>query len=173
MVNTATDWLQPLPPAARLILCGDDSVQAAAATAIGLPFPLAACRAASAGEHSVLWLGPDERLLLAPAARLPELIATLSAALSGHAHSLVDVSQRQIAFEMRGPQATQLLNSQCPLDLALAAFPVGMCTRTVYAKAEIVLWRTAAETFHVEVWRSFADYVLTLLHAVARELSTP
>ena len=63
-----------------------------------------------------------------------------------------------------------LLNAGCPLDLDLAAFPVGMCTRTVLAKAEIVLWRTSAEVFHVEVWRSFASYVTEYLAEVAREL---
>ena len=45
-----------------------------------------------------------------------------------------------------------------------------MCTRTVFAKAEIVLWRTAADTFRVEVWRSFADYVVGMLHETAFEL---
>jgi sarcosine oxidase subunit gamma len=63
-----------------------------------------------------------------------------------------------------------LLNAGCPLDLDLAAFPVGMCTRTVLAKAEIVLWRTSAEVFHVEVWRSFASYVTEYLAEAAREL---
>jgi len=89
-----------------------------------------------------------------------------------HTYSLVDISQRQLSFELHGPNAALLLNAQCPLDLSLAAFPVHMCTRSVYAKSEIVLWRTAEDRFHVEVWRSFADYVLTLLNTVAREFST-
>jgi sarcosine oxidase, subunit gamma len=57
------------------------------------------------------------------------------------------------------------------LDLDLSAFPVGMCTRTVLAKAEIVLWRTSQDVFHVEVWRSFADYVSRFLAEVAREFA--
>ena len=50
------------------------------------------------------------------------------------------------------------------------SFPVGMCTRTVFAKVEIVLWRKDAETFHVEVWRSFSRYAVELLTEVAREI---
>jgi sarcosine oxidase subunit gamma len=50
-----------------------------------------------------------------------------------------------------------------------AAFPVGMCTRTVFAKAEIVLWRTSVDIFRLEVWRSFTDYVARYLAQVARE----
>ena len=44
-----------------------------------------------------------------------------------------------------------------------------MCTRTVFVKAEIVLWRTAADVFRLEVWRSFTDYVARYLAEVARE----
>ena len=44
-----------------------------------------------------------------------------------------------------------------------------MCTRTLFAKADIVLWRTAADAFHVEMWRSFGDYVRALLAEVARD----
>jgi sarcosine oxidase subunit gamma len=53
--------------------------------------------------------------------------------------------------------------------LDLSAFPVGMCTRTVFAKADIVLWRTTETVFHVEVWRSFAGYVTGLMSEIAAE----
>ena len=165
----ATAWLQPLLPAARLIFCGAETAERALVAALGLPGPAAACAATSSSGRSMLWLGPDERLLLAPAAERLALISSIEAALAGHAHSLVDVSHRQIACELSGPEAVRLLNSQCPLELSPTAFPVGMCTRTVFAKTEIVLWRTAPDRFHVEVWRSFAPYLLTLLECVARE----
>ncbi|HEX9474662.1 MAG TPA: sarcosine oxidase subunit gamma family protein [Steroidobacteraceae bacterium] len=165
----ASAWLQPLPAATRLSFCGDEAAQNAAAIALGLPSSRTPCRAVSTGARASLWLGPDERLLLAPAAEQATLLTILGSALAGHAHSLVDISQRQLAFELCGPNAALLLNAQCPLDLSLAAFPLHMCTRSVYAKSEIVLWRTAADRFHVEVWRSFSDYVLTLLRTVARE----
>ena len=40
------------------------------------------------------------------------------------------------------------------LDLGLAAFPAGTCTRTLVGKADMVLWLTAADVFRIEVWRS-------------------
>lgn len=119
---------------------------------------------------SALWLGPDEQLLLAPDGA--DLAAALHAPLRDLPHSLVEVSHRQIALHVSGPHATALLNAGCPLDLDLDAFPVGMCTRTVLAKAEIVLWRTAENVFHIEVWRSFAPYVSSLLAEVAREFAS-
>ena len=42
-----------------------------------------------------------------------------------------------------------------------------------HAKASIVLWRTAADVFHIEVWRSFSRYVQQLLHESARQLELP
>ncbi|MDR3372596.1 MAG: sarcosine oxidase subunit gamma family protein, partial [Ancalomicrobiaceae bacterium] len=56
-----------------------------------------------------------------------------------------------------------------PLDLDVSAFPVGMSTRTVLAKVEIVLWRKAASTFHLECGRSFAPYVHGFVAEAARE----
>jgi sarcosine oxidase, subunit gamma len=61
------------------------------------------------------------------------------------------------------------LSGACPLDLSLAQFPIGMCTRTVFAKADVLLWRTGADAFHLEVWRSFTAYVTGLLREIASE----
>ena len=162
--------VQALPPATRYILRGSPSVMAAAGKALGLPISETACRAAPTSDSGLaaLWLGPDEHLLLGPAGC--DIAAALEPALRELPHSLVEVSHRQTALRVSGPQATMLLNAGCPLDLDPGAFPIGMCTRTVLAKAEIVLWRTDQDVFHVEVWRSFADYVSSFLAEVAREL---
>ncbi len=164
-----TQWLRPLPPATRFVLRGAPEVLARAGGVLGLALPQAACRAAVNGVYAALWQGPDEQLLLAPDTAQDELAARLAAVLAGLAHSLVDVSHRQVAFELAGPRAAVLLAGACPLDLDAREFPVGMCTRTVFAKAEIVLWRTAPDAFHVEVWRSFSGYFAGLLAEVARD----
>jgi sarcosine oxidase subunit gamma len=166
----ATPWLRLLPAATRFNFRGNSAAQATAGAAFGLAFPTLACRAAMQTGRAALWLGPDEQLLLAPAEDGVALRAALTAALGTVPHSLVDISHRQVALELRGPDGAWLLNAGCPLDLDLAAFPVGMCTRTVFMKAEVVLWRPTAETFQLEVWRSFTDYVVGILNEVAREL---
>ncbi|MGB8327411.1 MAG: sarcosine oxidase subunit gamma family protein [Steroidobacteraceae bacterium] len=166
----ARPWLQRLPSAARFIFRGDAAAQSAAGTVFGVTFSTVACRAVTAGARAALWLGPDEQLLIAPAADAPAIPAQFAAALSAVPHSLVDTGHRQVALELHGAQAAWLLNGACPLDLDPSAFPVGMCTRTVFGKAEIVLWRTATDGFHVEVWRSFTRYVTGLLDEIAREL---
>jgi sarcosine oxidase subunit gamma len=157
-----------LPPATRYSLRGGSAVRAAAERAFGAPLEARACRAGVRGERAALWLGPDEWLLLAPEADAAVVAPALTAALSQLPHSLVDVSHRQCAFRVAGPQAASLLAAGCPLDLDAGAFPPGMCTRTTLAKAQIVLWRTGAEAFRVEAWRSFAAYVSQFLVEAGR-----
>jgi sarcosine oxidase subunit gamma len=175
---SGTAWLRRLPPATRLILQGGAAARAAAAAAFGVPFAETACRACVEGARATLWMGPDEYLLLdtalpsSPPPPVAPAFAAISAALGATPASLVDISHRQVALELSGSQAAQVLNGGCPLDLDLAAFPVGMCTRTLFAKADILLWRTAPDTFHVEVWRSFAEYLTALLVEVSRDIVT-
>ena len=160
--------LSQLPPATRFILQGGPAARAAAGEAFGVPLPESACRANARDGRAALWLGPDEHLLLGPAGERDMLAAGLESALADSAHSLVDVSQRQVAWLLSGARVSELLSTGCPLDLDPAEFPPGMCTRTLLGKAEIVIWRTGAEAFHLEVWRSFADYVLAWLREAER-----
>jgi sarcosine oxidase subunit gamma len=182
------EWIIALPPAMRFILHGDVGARSAAASVWGVAFADQSCRAILQGARATLWLGPDEYLLLGgidgrqviderqvatDESQAAEAAGALELALGRIPHSLVDISHRQFALEVSGPHAATILSGGCPLDLDLSEFPVGMCTRTVFAKADIVLWRTQEDAFHVEVWRSFAGYVTGLLREIAVEFYGP
>lgn len=152
-------WLQPVAVAARFVLQGAPAALAAAATALAFPDADSAGRTTGDDAATLIWLGPDERLLLSWRDDAATLSARLEAALAGHAYSLVDVTQRQIGLRLTTPFAAELLNCGCPLDLDPARFPVGSGTRTLFNKTDIVLWRRGTDDFHIEVWRSFADYL--------------
>jgi sarcosine oxidase subunit gamma len=134
-----------------------------------LQLPREACRAAEGDARAALWLGPDEQLLLVQQSDWEATMVALTRRLAGLPHALVDISQRQVALQVAAPHVADTLSAGCPLDLHPDAFPIGMCTRTLFFKAPIVLWRTAADAFHLEVWRSFVPYVQQLLREVARE----
>ena len=131
--------------------------------AFGVALPTTPMRAHAEGARAALWLGPDEWLLLTPDADGAAVGAALTQSLAGQVASLVDVGHRQVGLSVTGPRAADLINAGCPLDLDLIAFPVGMCTRTILAKVEIILWRTADDAFRIEVARSLAPYVVELL----------
>lgn len=138
--------LTELPRAGRYVVHGD-------AASLGMVLP-DTCRAIVDSDRTVLWLGPDEFMLLAPTCTVP---------------GAVDISHRDTAIEVSGPRAAWVINAFCVLDLHLPAFPVGMCARTVLGKAQILLWRTSADAFRIDAARSFAPYVWACLEEASRE----
>ena len=166
-----TDWLRVVHGVTRFVFRGDEEARHAAGTAFGTALPAGCGRAVAHGARAALALGPDEHLLLVPEQDATALAAEIVQALAGRPHALVDVGHRQVALELTGAHAEWLLAAQCPLPLDMEAFPVGACTRTVFAKAGIVVWRTAPETFRIEVARSLCHYVVDLLGEIARELA--
>lgn len=159
--------VRTLPGARRAVLrCKPDS-RAKVSAAIGLDLPSAACTANRRTALAALWLGPDEWLLLADES--DHWAQSLLRNLNGISCSAVEVSDRQVAYAVESDRAETILASGCPLDLDISAFPVGMCTRTVFHKAQVVLWRTAPDRFHLEVWRSFSGYVEAMLRLADAE----
>ncbi|HXV30288.1 MAG TPA: sarcosine oxidase subunit gamma [Sinorhizobium sp.] len=157
--------LTPAPAASRISLRAPAEAVSALSAALGVTLPVRPKTSASKGKRHALWLGPDEWLVI------DEDGADLmtAAASSGALHSATDVSHRNTAVIVSGPGADVTINSGCPQDLSLAIFPVGACSRTVVGKAEIVLLRTAEDTFRVECWRSFSPYVFGLLSEGAED----
>jgi sarcosine oxidase subunit gamma len=158
------------PRSARFIFRGGEQAAAAAGAAFGIELPRQPCRAAEAGPHAALWLGPDEWLLIAPHDECGAVQKDIANGLGSVSHALVEVSDRQVAVIVSGADAERLLSAGCPLDLDITAFPVGACTRTVLGKTEIVLWRRTEISFHLEVWRSFAAYLVAFLDEASRGL---
>jgi sarcosine oxidase subunit gamma len=163
--------VEPADAAARFSFRGSAAAAAAAGRGFGVTLPQAACRAETAGQRVALWLGPDEWLLLAPEGSAEAVARSMAEALGETPHSLVDIGHRLAGLALAGPRAAVVINNFCPLDLDPAAFPVGMCTRTVFAKAEIGLWRAEQNRFRVEVARSFAGYLRGLIEEACREFS--
>jgi sarcosine oxidase subunit gamma len=158
----------PLPHASRWLLRGGPDVAGPLVEAFGVAPPLNPLASAESGARSALWLGPDEWLLIDDDASA-DLGAGLEAALAGVFHALVDVSHRQVAIDISGPGAERTLSAGAPLDMDLSAFPVGMVTRTLLVKAEVMLWRRGPERFRLEVARSVAAYVAAELTQSAED----
>lgn len=157
--------LMPAQPATRLSLrCRADAVSALSSV-LGLDLPVRPRTSASANGRHALWLGPDEWLVIDEAQS--DLIAACASA--NVLHSATDVSHRNTAILVTGAHAARVLNGACPLDLSLAEFPVGACTRTLLGKIQVVLYRTAEDTFRVECWRSYVGYAFSILAESAED----
>lgn len=153
-----------LPPTQRVSLRARADAVAELSKALGLSLPTQPKTSAEKNGRAALWLGPDEWLVIDEAG---DPLADCAKAKG--LHSAVDVSHRNIAIQVAGPNAEATLSSGCPQNLSLAVFPVGACSRTILGKVEIIVLRTDADAFRVECWRSFSDYVFAFLADAARD----
>lgn len=156
----ATDGpIRPLPPASRHSLRIKSDGAGAAGSFLDLPIN----RFSTADGRLVGRLGPDEWLIIGAAEEVDGLRAEFVAALAGRIHAMVNVSHASVAFAIDGADAANILNTGCPLDLDVWAFPAGSATRTILGKCDIILFRLSEVAFRVECARSFGEYLHTFL----------
>jgi sarcosine oxidase subunit gamma len=110
--------------------------------ALGIALPVEPTTVATAGERSVLWLGPDEWLVVDTQSTPEEIEATVRAAFAPDWGSVVDVSANRSVIELSGPQARDLLARGCSLDLHPRSFAPGRCAQTLLASTAVILWQT-------------------------------
>ncbi|WP_299471053.1 sarcosine oxidase subunit gamma family protein [uncultured Roseibium sp.] len=158
-------------PIARLSFRAREAALANAGTAFGVPLPTQPLSSEIGAKRAALWMGPDEWTLLAPEEDLETLFETIETALGDQPHALVDISERSEAIIVSGEKAVWLLNTGIFVDFSIEEFPVGTVSRTIFHKSPVMIWRTGADTFVVEAWVSFMDYVSGLLVQSAQELT--
>jgi sarcosine oxidase subunit gamma len=107
--------------------------------ALGAPLPVEPGSTAAAEGRDVLWLGPDEWLLIAPPGTQSELVSRLRAAVGDEHGSVVDTSAARTALHLAGPHARDVLAHGCPLDLHPRAFPARRCAQSLLARERVVL----------------------------------
>ena len=142
-----------------LLHCAAENAAAVGAS-LGITLGTTMLRAEASGGWHALHLAPDEWLLIGAAGTCPATPAL--------PHSLVDISERSLGFMLTGADAAATLNAGCPLDLSDRAFSPGTCTRTLFGKVMVMLWRTGETDWRIDCGRSFVPYVAALLE-LARE----
>ncbi len=139
---------------------------------LGCDLPAAANTWNAGTDCAVLWLGPDEWLVVAPDGRSEALCAELCTALSGAHHSVVDLSANRTIIEISGSDARLALAKGCPLDLHGSAFKPPQCAQTLLAKSQMILQCVDAQpVFRVFVRASLAPYVAEWVLDAAAELA--
>ena len=106
--------------------------------------------------RDVLWLGPDEWLVVGEAGTEGSIRHQLEDLMTDHHHSVVDASANRIAFDLTN--GLDLLSSGCGLDLDPLRWRPGMCAQTVFGHAQVILHQLDERTTRVFVRPSFAEY---------------
>jgi len=130
-----------------------------------LGFPMMPNTVSGDMTRGVLWLGPDEWLVVGLAGTAAATIAELEDALDGTHHAVVDVSENRVVLELRGANRYELLASGCPLDLdPRSGWVPGACAQTTFARTQAILQELAGAT-RVFVRPSFGHYLVDRLLA--------
>ncbi|MEV4054982.1 sarcosine oxidase subunit gamma family protein [Amycolatopsis sp. NPDC049688] len=124
-------------------------------TLLGVPLP-GPCTFTSGNGVDLLWMGPDEYLVLAEPGRQAEL----EASLSRESDAVVDVSAQRNVYRLTGEHAADVLAHGCSIDLEVS--PPGTCVQTLLARTGIVLM-VREDGYTVLVRQSFSDYFIAWL----------
>jgi sarcosine oxidase subunit gamma len=130
---------------------------------LGQPLPLVA-NTISQSAHRIYWLGPDEWQIVTEPASSSDLVQGLRRELAGQHVSINGLSGGQKAFHLSGPNAVNVLQKGCTLDLHPSVFPVGACAQSGLAKANVLLGCIdKAPVYEIIVRRSFSEYLMRWL----------
>jgi sarcosine oxidase subunit gamma len=149
----------------NLRLDADAPVALEVGKVLGGPLPSVPCTASRFGEIEVLWLGPDEWLVVAPAGGEKSLAAALLEAIGPADGAVTDVSAQRTAVELTGAGVREVLARGCSIDLHPKIASVGTCVQTLLAQTGVVIvvHDETASDFLVLVRASFADYLASWL----------
>lgn len=114
------------------------------------------------GDREVLWLGPDEWLVVGPAGTGRVIVDEIEHALAGVRHSVVDVSAARAVLELASEDRHEMLSKGCGLDLHPRSWRQGMCAQTLLARVPVILQERDRAT-RVFVRPSFAGYLVDWL----------
>lgn len=136
----------------------DAALRGRVESALGVTLPLAANTVTgdAAGRH-ILWLGPDEWLVVGPDGSAAAIEAAILGAAAGGFVTATDLSANRIAIELAGAHARELLESGMPLDLHPRAFRAGSCAQTILGRFGVIVHQlTDAPSYRIWVRPSFA-----------------
>jgi sarcosine oxidase subunit gamma len=138
---------------------------------LGARLPRAVGEVTGHGPHHVLWLGPDEWLIVSTADR-GALVDTLADAVTGEHAAVVDVSANRALLELSGPAARAVLEKGCPTDLHPREFRPDMAVATTLAWVPLLLWQVGPDSYRLLPRSSFAQYVVRWLLDAMQEFAS-
>jgi sarcosine oxidase subunit gamma len=137
-------------------------------SALDLDLPLAPCSSAQNANTTIMWLSPDEWLVIVDGVTEAAIEGKLRQSLRGH-FAVSDISGAQTMLEISGKDCLQLLQKSIGYDLHLDSFPINKVIGTALAKSSAHIRRTGEYNFQLIIRRSFADYIWLWLQQSSKE----
>jgi sarcosine oxidase subunit gamma len=145
----------------KLNMRGGKGINPIVNTATGCNLPRKANSYVSAGERHVVWLGPDEFLILCEAGKESDLHGIISAEIKNGQHAAVtNVTDSLCAFSLSGSALLKVLAKGCALDLHPSQFTAGQTAQTMLSHAAVTLMAMPDGSMTILCRTSFAAYLL-------------
>ena len=142
----------------------------AAETVLGTALPKDNNTFVNHADLTILWFGPDEWLVLAPAGKQVKLLSALRNAFTDLFAAVTDVTGGYTCVDISGSAATDLLRKGSTIDFHPSVFGVGQCVQTLLGKTGVAIYKSSdTPSFRVVFRRSFADYLGLWLIDASRE----
>ncbi len=126
--------------------------------ALGVALPISPCSSAKGDMAQIIWLAPDEWLVVVASGTEFDIEQKLRSTLKGH-FAVSDISGAQTIIELSGSNVIDLMKKSTGYDLHIDSFPVGKVVGTTFAKAGAHILRVSEDKFQLVVRRSFSDYI--------------
>lgn len=160
-------WANEIPLLGYISLRGNTALPAftaAVKTALGVDLPTQPCTLKTVAWGEILWISPDEWLIVCDRAQRPTLQQALETALTGIHSQVVDNSGGYSWVVLKGCNVLDVLSHCTVYDAESLA--VGRVVGTTFGKMTTFLLRKD-DGYHLVLRRSFADYIWPLLERSA------
>ena len=143
----------------------DAGVQKAVKSVIGAGVP-ATLAVTDADAGQILWMSPDELMIVCAYDQADQLVADLIAAL-GETHSMVvNVSDARAVFNLNGSATSEIIAKLAPIDMK--AMQTGTVRRTRFAQIPAAFWMTSNDSARIICFRSVGEYMFNQLRNSAQ-----
>jgi sarcosine oxidase subunit gamma len=143
----------------KLNMRGDKSLGKVIKSITGCTFPPTANKFTTAGERHVVWLGPDEFMVICEAGKDEELASAIHASFSNRHAAVTNITDAFAALHLKGEAVRQVLAKGCALDLHQNSFASGDAAQTLLSHAAATIMALANDEFIVICRTSFASYL--------------
>jgi sarcosine oxidase subunit gamma len=148
----------------------DTAFLAAAGSVLDCRLPVSPNTVQTAGDLTILWLGPDEWLVLTPPGAEAAVIARLREALAGIHAAVTDISGNNARLRLAGNHARDVLAKGCSLDLHPRRFQPGQCAQTLILRCDVILHQIDDRPcYDLLPRRSFTEYLWMWLRDATAE----
>ena len=143
----------------------DAGVQKAVKSVMGAGVP-STLAVTDADVGQILWMSPDELMIVCASDQADQVVADLIAAL-GETHSVVvNVSDARAVFDLNGSATFEIIAKLAPIDMK--SMQAGTVRRTRFAQIPAAFWMTSNDSARIICFRSVAEYMFNQLRNSAQ-----